>query len=147
MIGFDVYYQNNGEYPPPEEIEITRGVHRIEGEIQDFEPEEPIQYLDYDAAVEVDGELKRLHFIKLDVMASGSFVALIDVRDNPFPLAFAGYAIGSVLVLAAVTIVINQAGKAAERSEQALKQTAVNLQWIAVIVISIGVIYLVGFKK
>lgn len=147
MTGFDIYYQNNGEYPPPEEIEINRGIHRIEGYIPDFEPDESIQYLDYDSNVDVDGELKRLHFVKLDVLSDGSFVAIIDVRDNPLWLVLLPYVIYTVILGGTGIAVITVAGKAAEKSEDALKATAVNLQWVAVIVISIGVFYMIGFRK
>ena len=140
---FAVYYENNGEYPPPEEIEVTRGLHRVEGRISDFIPEQPVQYLDADAEIEFDNEIKRIHFNKLDILSDGSFVAEIEVIDNWFTLAVIGVSIVSVVGGTMAAIVFNQAGKASEKSEKALQATGVNLQWVAVIVVTIGVVYMV----
>jgi len=147
MHGFDIIFRNNGDYPTPDEIEITRGLYRIEGEFVGFTPEESVQYLDYDHAIEVDGELKRIHFNKLDVLRDGSFIAEIDVRDNSFLLSFLAYAAGIVAVGTTIAVVINQAGKAMGRSEDALQATAVNLKWVATIVLVVGVAYIIGIWK
>lgn len=147
MDGFEVYYRNDGEYPPPEEIKITRGIHRFKGVIQDYELEEPVQYLHYDTAVEVDGELKRIHFNKLDVLCDGSFVAEVDVIDNWFLMAVIGISVVSIVGGTMAAIVFHEAGISAERSEDALEATALNLKWVTLIIISIGVFYIVVIRK
>ena len=132
-----IVYQDNGEYPDPEEIKITRGVYRIEGRISDFTPDEVTQYLDFDAAFEHEGELKRLHFNKLDVLSDGSFVAEVDVIDNWFPLAFFGYVIVSTMGLGALAVVINQVRKMFAEGKEGMVATALSLQWVAVIFVAI----------
>jgi len=141
-----VIYQDNGEYPPPEEIKITKGFYRIEGRISDFTPDESVQYLDLDAAFEHEGELKRIHFNKLDVLSNGSIVAEVEVIDNWFNFAIFGAVIGGIVIAgASVSIVLHYLEKLSP--EEVLKETAVNLQWIALIVLVIGVTYTIKLWK
>jgi len=128
----EVIYEDNGEYPPPEEIKITEGRYLIKGSIPDFAPDESTQYIDFDAAFEHEGELKRIHFNKLDVLSNGSFVAEVDVIDNWFNFAVFGALIGGIVIASAsVSVVLHYLGKFV--SEEVLDKTAVNLQWVAVI--------------
>jgi len=145
----EIYYRNNGDYPPPEEIAVTKGVYRLEGIIEDFTPDEPVQYLDADAAIECEGELKRLHFIKLDVLSDGRFVAIIDVIDNIVWLTFLLQAVCSIAVTGGIISVTAWfLGEAAEKAEETVGGIAESFQWIAVIVITISFIYVVRlFKK
>jgi len=128
----EVMYQDNGEYPDPEEIMITKGRYRIKGSIPDFTPDEATQYIDFDAALESEGELKRIHFNKLDVLSNGSFVAEVDVIDNWFNFVVFGALIGGIVLAgASVSIVLHYLEKLSP--EEVLEKTAVNLQWVAVI--------------
>lgn len=43
---------------------------------------EPHQFIDYDLALDDEGELKRIYVEKLDVYPDGNYVAIIEVLDN-----------------------------------------------------------------
>jgi len=142
-----VIYQDNGEYPPPEEIEITKGFYRIEGRLSDFTPDESVQYLELDAAFEHEGELKRIHFNKLDILSNGGFIAEIKVIDNAFFLVILPYIISGLIGIGALGGIIHLATKFFEAFKEPATEISLSLQWIALIVLVIGVTYTIKLWK